>query len=82
MGELARFAAGVGRDGEDLAVDNERDPRPNPQRRYGIFVCLPPFLTAPPPPDAIGLVPGAQAAAMRPIVVSVESRRNRRRVAL
>src|SRR5438445_13648086 len=29
------------------SLDNERDPRPNPQRRYGIFVCLPPFLTAP-----------------------------------
>src|SRR2546423_8541434 len=25
-------------------LDNERDPRPNPQRRYGIFVCLPPPL--------------------------------------
>lgn len=25
-------------------LDNERDPRPNPQRRYGIFVCLPPAL--------------------------------------
>jgi hypothetical protein len=23
------------------SLDNERDPRPNPQRRYGIFVCLP-----------------------------------------
>src|SRR5437868_6548175 len=22
-------------------LDDERDPRPNPQRRYGIFVCLP-----------------------------------------
>jgi hypothetical protein len=28
-------------------LDNERDPRPNPQRRYGIFVCLPPPLPAP-----------------------------------
>src|SRR6266436_9091862 len=26
------------------SLDNERDPRPNPQRRYGIFVCLPPPL--------------------------------------
>src|SRR2546421_9033883 len=25
-------------------LDTERDPRPNPQRRYGIFVCLPPPL--------------------------------------
>jgi hypothetical protein len=25
-------------------LDNERDPRPNPQRRYGIFTCLPPPL--------------------------------------
>jgi predicted O-methyltransferase YrrM len=25
-------------------LDDERDPRPNPQRRYGIFVCLPPPL--------------------------------------
>jgi len=25
-------------------LDNERDPRPNPQRRYGVFVCLPPPL--------------------------------------
>jgi Methyltransferase domain len=25
-------------------LDNERDPRPNPQRRYGIFACLPPPL--------------------------------------
>src|SRR6266699_3078309 len=25
-------------------LDAERDPRPNPQRRYGIFVCLPPPL--------------------------------------
>jgi len=23
-------------------LDTERDPRPNPQRRYGVFVCLPP----------------------------------------
>ncbi len=29
------------------SLDNERDPRPNPQRRYGIFVCLPPQLPAP-----------------------------------
>jgi predicted O-methyltransferase YrrM len=29
------------------ALDEERDPRPNPQRRYGIFVCLsPPLPTA------------------------------------
>src|SRR5437588_3623804 len=28
-------------------LDNERDPRPNPQRRYGIFVCLPPRLPTP-----------------------------------
>src|SRR5947207_1046026 len=33
--------------GDDLlfqrfqSLDNERDPRPNPQRRYGIFACLP-----------------------------------------
>jgi hypothetical protein len=26
------------------SLDNERDPRPNPQRRYGVFVCLPPPL--------------------------------------
>ena len=26
------------------SLDNERDPRPNPQRRYGIFVCLSPPL--------------------------------------
>src|SRR5213080_1903066 len=26
------------------SLDSERDPRPNPQRRYGIFVCLPPRL--------------------------------------
>src|SRR5438046_2320732 len=26
------------------SLDGERDPRPNPQRRYGIFVCLPPPL--------------------------------------
>jgi hypothetical protein len=26
------------------SLDNERDPRPNPQRRYGTFVCLPPPL--------------------------------------
>jgi predicted O-methyltransferase YrrM len=26
------------------SLDNERDPRPNSQRRYGIFVCLPPPL--------------------------------------
>ena len=25
-------------------LDDARDPRPNPQRRYGIFVCLPPPL--------------------------------------
>jgi hypothetical protein len=25
-------------------LDAERDPRPNPQRRYGIFACLPPPL--------------------------------------
>jgi predicted O-methyltransferase YrrM len=24
------------------SLDNERDPRPNPHRRYGIFACLPP----------------------------------------
>ena len=24
------------------SLDNERDPRPNPQRRYGTLVCLPP----------------------------------------
>ena len=24
------------------SLDNERDPRPNTQRRYGMFVCLPP----------------------------------------
>ena len=29
------------------SLDNERDPRPNPQRRYGIFVCLPPRLPSP-----------------------------------
>ena len=29
------------------SLDTERDPRPNPQRRYGIFVCLPPPLPAP-----------------------------------
>ena len=23
-------------------VDTDRDPRPNPQRRYGVFACLPP----------------------------------------
>src|SRR5438477_3938439 len=23
------------------SLDNERDPRPNPQRRYGLFACLP-----------------------------------------
>jgi predicted O-methyltransferase YrrM len=28
------------------SLDSERDPRPNPQRRYGIFVCLPPPLPA------------------------------------
>ena len=28
-------------------IDNERDPRPNPQRRYGTFVCLPPPMPAP-----------------------------------
>ena len=26
-------------------LDAERDPRPNPQRRYGIFACLPPPLS-------------------------------------
>ena len=26
------------------SLDNERDPRPNSQRRYGVFVCLPPQL--------------------------------------
>src|ERR1700730_2887438 len=26
------------------SLDNERDPRPNPQRRYGVFACLPPLL--------------------------------------
>jgi predicted O-methyltransferase YrrM len=26
------------------SLDDERDPRPNPQRRYGTFVCLPPPL--------------------------------------
>jgi predicted O-methyltransferase YrrM len=26
------------------SLDNERDPRPNPQRRYGVFVCLSPPL--------------------------------------
>src|SRR5437870_7066880 len=29
------------------SLDSERDRRPNPQRRYGIFVCLPPRLPAP-----------------------------------
>jgi len=29
------------------ALDNERDPRPSPQRRYGIFTCLPPPLPMP-----------------------------------
>jgi hypothetical protein len=29
------------------SLDNERDPRPNPQRRYGTFVCLAPPLPAP-----------------------------------
>jgi protein-L-isoaspartate O-methyltransferase len=39
--------------GDDLlfqrfqSLDNERDPRPNPQRRYGTFVCLPAPLPAP-----------------------------------
>src|SRR5438105_5629342 len=28
-------------------LDDARDPRPNPQRRYGIFVCLPPPLPMP-----------------------------------
>jgi predicted O-methyltransferase YrrM len=28
------------------SLDAERDPRPNPQRRYGIFACLPPPLPA------------------------------------
>ncbi|HLW35102.1 MAG TPA: class I SAM-dependent methyltransferase [Chthoniobacterales bacterium] len=27
-------------------IDIDRDPRPNPQRRYGVFVCLPPPLPA------------------------------------
>ena len=26
------------------SLDSERDPRPNPQRGYGVFVCLPPPL--------------------------------------
>ena len=26
------------------SLDNERDPRPNPQRRYGVLCCLPPPL--------------------------------------
>ena len=29
------------------SLDSERDTRPNPQRRYGIFVCLPPRLPTP-----------------------------------
>ncbi len=29
------------------SLDNERDPRPNSQRRYGTFVCLPPPMPAP-----------------------------------
>jgi hypothetical protein len=29
------------------SLDNERDPRPNPQRRYGIFTCIPPPLPMP-----------------------------------
>jgi Methyltransferase domain len=29
------------------SLDNERDPRPNPQRRYGTFVCLPAPLPTP-----------------------------------
>ena len=29
------------------SLDNERDPRPNTQRRYGIFACLPPPLPMP-----------------------------------
>lgn len=29
------------------SLDSERDPRPYSQRRYGIFVCLPPPLPAP-----------------------------------
>jgi hypothetical protein len=29
------------------SLDDERDPRPNAQRRYGIFACLPPPLPAP-----------------------------------
>jgi hypothetical protein len=29
------------------SLDAERDPRPNLQRRYGIFVCLPPRLPTP-----------------------------------
>jgi len=29
------------------SLDDERDPRPNPQRRHGIFVCLPPPLPTP-----------------------------------
>ena len=26
------------------SLDNERDPRPNPQRRYGVLACIPPPL--------------------------------------
>jgi hypothetical protein len=29
------------------SLDDERDPRENPKRRYGIFACLPPKLPAP-----------------------------------
>jgi len=29
------------------SLDDERDPRENPRRRYGVFVCLPPKLPAP-----------------------------------
>jgi len=29
---------------EFQSLDVDRDPRPNPQRRYGVFVCLPPPL--------------------------------------
>ena len=29
------------------SLDDARDPRPNPQRRYGIFACLPPPLPMP-----------------------------------
>ena len=29
------------------SLDNERDPRPNPHRRYGVLACLPPPLLVP-----------------------------------